>query len=155
MNTRIGRAVDEVVGRVVLILVVHVEVAVLDGGPERRTAPEVVGVDVRAVLDEQAGDVEVVVEHRHQQRPDAVRLGQLDVRAGRDQFSRRLDPSVARGVQQRRHAALRFGAPPAIRQAAAVDADAFGAAARALARLHERRQPALSVSARRPPRAGR
>ena len=49
------RAIDEVVGRVVLVLVVHVEVAVLDGGPERRASPEVVGVDVRAVLDRAAG----------------------------------------------------------------------------------------------------
>ena len=59
------------------------------------------------------------------------------------QPARGFEPAVARGVEQRRHAALRFGAPAAIRQAAAVDADAFGAAAGALARRHELRRRSL------------
>ena len=50
--------------------------------------------------------------------------------------------AVARCVEKRRHAALRGGAPAAVRQAAAVDADAFGAAARAFTGLDEIRRRA-------------
>ena len=52
------------------------------------------------------------------------------------------DAAVACGVEQRRHAAQHGAAPAAVRQAAAVDADAFGAAARAFARRHEIRRRA-------------
>ena len=51
-------------------------------------APEVVGVDVGALLDEQARDVELVVERGHQQRPDAVGVGRARGRRRRRRAAR-------------------------------------------------------------------
>src|SRR3712207_8601581 len=67
--------------------VVHVEIAVLDGGEERRAAPKVVGVDVGTVREQQVRYRELVVQERHQQRPYAVCLG--------DRKSTRLNSSHA------------------------------------------------------------
>src|SRR5215470_19638905 len=54
-----------------------------------------------------------------------------------DEQTRRLDSAIAGSVEQRRHAAFGFGASAAIGQAATVDADALGSAARSLARRDE------------------
>ena len=86
----------------------------------------------------------MVVEDGHQERTDGVGVALLDVRAGGDEQARGLEPAVPRRVEQRRHAALGFGAPAAIGQAAAVDADALGSAARALARRNEARRRSFS-----------
>ncbi len=84
------RAVDVVRRRAVLVAIVHVEIAVLDGGEERRAAPEAGRIDVGAAFEQQIDDAELIVQERHQQRPYAVGLGLLDVGAGGGWFTIRL-----------------------------------------------------------------
>ena len=128
----------------VLVVVVHVQVAVFDRRPERRPAPEVVGVHVRAPLGEESGDVDLAIERGHQQRTNAVAITQFELGSGGDEHPCRLQPPVASGIQKRRHAAFHFGTPAAVRQTALIDADPFRSAARALARRHERRRRPLA-----------
>ena len=138
------RAVDAVVFGDFLVVVVHVQVAVFDRRPERRPAPEVVGVDVRALLGEESGDVDLAIERGHQQRTNSVAITQFELGSGGDEHPCRLQPPVASGIQKRRHAAFHFGTPAAVRQTALIDADPFRSAARALARRHERRRRPLA-----------
>ncbi len=65
-----------------------------------------------------------VVDDRHDQRRDRVGVGLIDVRLRRQQQLRRLEPAVARRVEQRRQRPGNRLPRPARRQAAADDADA-------------------------------
>ena len=73
---------------------------------QRRAAEQVPLVDVGAGLDHERGEIEVQVEQRHVERRDALRILEIGIGAGRDQVPRALDAAFARGVEQRREAAL-------------------------------------------------
>ena len=63
--------------------------------------------DVGAALDQRAGDVEVAVDEREDQRRVAVGIDDVDVGAGVEQHLGAVDAAFARGEQQRRQPARR------------------------------------------------
>ena len=95
----------------------------------------------RAALDQEARDVHVVVGDGHQERRDAVGVGALDVGAGGDQRPRRIQPAVARGVQQRRQRAGNQIPRPALGQPAADDPDAVSETGHRIGQHPRRRLP--------------
>ena len=84
-------------------------------------------------------DGDVAVERAHQERAHAVRLGLLDVRIGCEELCGDVIEPIASCIEQRRHSAALRIAASTVRQSAAIDTDAFRAAARAFAGLHELR----------------
>ena len=127
MTSSAGLAIDAVLvgGRPAA----HREIAGIDGGPERRAPPPVGAPQIGVAIEEQLRDGELPVRQRHDERRDAVRIGHVDVGARLDEERRRVHLSVARGKEQRRHAAWRRLLLALRRHAAADDAHAVRAAA--------------------------
>ena len=128
---------------------VDVEIADVDGGPERRLAVPVRGVDVGAALDEITRDGEMLharrraarhcdarVQDRVQERRHAVGVGELEIGARLDEQLRDGEIAAPRRVEQRRLRARHRRPHAVLGPAAADDADAFRA--RVVARAAER-----------------
>ena len=84
----------------------HVGVHV-DGEIQRRAAPPVREVRVRAGVEQRLRGVELVVVDREHQRRDAVRRRPVDGLAGGEDRAHAVGAARARGVQQRREPARR------------------------------------------------
>jgi hypothetical protein len=67
--------------------VIHVHVACFDGSPKRCPAVPVHGLDVGAAVDEQAGDIRVVVRDRDDEGRDVVGVALVHVRARVEQHA--------------------------------------------------------------------
>ncbi len=71
------------------------------GGVERRLAVEVPQVHVGAAFDEERRGVPVDVHQRHDQRRDVIRVAEVDVRLGLQQFLHAGMAAFARRIEQR------------------------------------------------------
>src|SRR5262245_35896597 len=104
VSATVDQQLDEIENRVAIDAlvdsVIQIHVAQVDDGPYRCTAPEIPSIGVCAVIEEKSGDIEMVIEDRHEQRCDLIRIRQLDIRACTDQQTRFLQPAVASGIQE-------------------------------------------------------
>ena len=73
-------------------------IAEIDGGPQRRPAPEIGGFDVGSVVEQKPCDIQMVVQDSHQQRADSVRIREVDVGVRLDQQPGRFRTTVARCI---------------------------------------------------------
>ncbi len=108
----------------------NIDVAQIDGRPKRGLAVPVRGFDIRAPVDQQTRHRNLVVQDRHDERRNAIRIRLLDIRAGAQQELHRIEMTFARRVQQR---SLRSGdrIPRAtLRPSAAHDPGTLGARVR-------------------------
>ena len=97
---------------------------------KRRPAPEVRALIVGAVLNQEIGDIRLVIGDRHQQRSDFVGVRRIHVCARSDQHPGDFGTAISRRVQKRRHSSRRGFLISAIRPAAADDAKPMRSAAR-------------------------
>ncbi len=120
----IRRAIDAVDERGV----VHVHVACLDRGPQRRPAVPVHRLDVRATVDQEPRDIRMVVGDRDDERRDVVGIALVDVGSRVEQHAGDVHAAVTRRVEQRGHPARDRRARSARRQSAPHDPDAVSEA---------------------------
>src|SRR5262245_23304789 len=104
---------------------IQIHIANIDGCPQRRAAPKVLGVNVRAMIEEKLGHIEVIIQDGHEQRLDLVGIGKFHIAAGGDYGARRFKPAVTSGVQQWCHSTIDSRPLTSIRNTSAVNPYAF------------------------------
>ena len=88
------RAIDAVF----LSVGVEVLISCFHGGPQRRAAVPIAGPDIRAAIDQEPGDIHVVVRNGLDQRRDAVGVSLVHIGLRRHEGLDDVEAAVARVV---------------------------------------------------------